>query len=181
MQRRSYRWSHSKRLPCLSLAGIHGIRYKHASDRQNTLRNRIHFKNLHGTAFCPVAQQVIDGLVKVNDTINAYLPDYIPVIQSDDGVPLTLRHSVSHTAGFPRETTIVQRRFGRGYFEENNPYAKYSEQDLLDELEKVKVDNSMIGQFRYSNFGMHTLAYILAKKQNLSIDASQRPLLNSLA
>ena len=46
------------------------------------------------------AQQVIDGLVKVNDTINAYLPDYIPMIQSDDGVPLTLRHLVSHTLVF---------------------------------------------------------------------------------
>lgn len=110
--------------------------------------------------------------------INSLLPDSVPDLVVK-GELVTFRQLVTHTAGFPRLPKVIRESDYNSYYDPN-PYAGYSETDMLRELSIAASELSQTGDYEYSNFGFSTLAYLLATSRNTSFPLLQRERLQRL-
>jgi CubicO group peptidase (beta-lactamase class C family) len=110
--------------------------------------------------------------------INSLLPDSVPDMVLK-GELVTFRQLVTHTAGFPRLPQVIRDSDYNSYYDPN-PYAGYSQEDMLRELSIAASELSQTGDYQYSNFGFSTLAYLLATSQNTTFPLLQRELLQRL-
>jgi CubicO group peptidase (beta-lactamase class C family) len=111
--------------------------------------------------------------------LNDELPDSVPDLIVN-GKLVTLRQLVTHTAGFPRLSKKM-RDTGPENLREPNPYAGFTEADMLLEIGIASTELSQMGNIEYSNFGFSILAFILARNQNMSYPALQRSWTDRLA
>ena len=84
------------------------------------------------------------------------------------GGDITLKQLANHTSGLPRLPSNVNEVIG---FNQNDPYAVYTYENLKSFLENHVVLNSPSGtKYEYSNIGTGMLGSILAKKRNMSYE-----------
>ena len=103
-----------------------------------------------------LADMVRRGEVKLDDPIAKYLPAGTKV-PSRGGKQITLLDLATHMSGLPRLPT--------GYQPPNpaNPYADFSEDDLLEFLGRYELTRDPGEKVEYSNLGVGLLGYILVR------------------
>jgi serine-type D-Ala-D-Ala carboxypeptidase/endopeptidase len=95
------------------------------------------------------------GEVALNDPIAKLLPPGTTV-PSFEGRKITIGDIVTHTSGLPS--------FPWRMTDMNNPYAAFTEGDLLGALAATRLTRAPGSQWEYSNFAMMVLSYALAKR-----------------
>jgi CubicO group peptidase (beta-lactamase class C family) len=101
------------------------------------------------------------------------------IANSSNNLTLDTHINNTHTAGFPRLPQAIRDSDYNSYYDPN-PYAGYSEEDMLRELSIAASELSQTGDYQYSKFGFSTLAYLLATSQNTSFPLLQRELLTKI-
>ncbi len=103
-----------------------------------------------------LADAVKRGLVKLDDPVNRYLPDSIPLLQKD-GIPVTLKTLSNHTSGLPRlPTNLFTKETVMA-----NPYAHYDRQRLYSYLKTATLSRPPGTEYEYSNLAVGLLGTIL--------------------
>jgi serine-type D-Ala-D-Ala carboxypeptidase/endopeptidase len=105
-----------------------------------------------------LADMVEEGVVALNDPVRRYLPEGVELPVR--GRPVTLADLATHTSGLPRLPKGLVRRSLR---QRRNPYAGFTETDLLRATVRGRLRNSPGEKLRYSNFGYGLLGYALAR------------------
>ncbi len=102
-----------------------------------------------------LAEFIARGEVALNDPIAKLLPPGTTV-PSFEGREITIGDIVTHTSGLPS--------FPWRMTDMNNPYAAFTEGDLLGALAATRLTRAPGSQWEYSNFAMMVLSYALAKR-----------------
>ncbi|MGW0783214.1 serine hydrolase domain-containing protein [Streptomyces sp. NPDC002913] len=103
-----------------------------------------------------LAELAARGEVRYGDRADRYLPFRLP------GPPLTLLHLATHTSGLPRlPPGLLSRAVRSGWL--TNPYAGFSEDDLLASLRRAPLRHRPGSRVHYSNFGGGLLGHVLAR------------------
>ena len=99
-----------------------------------------------------------EGKLKLDDSVNKYLPDSIPLLQNN-GKVATIRTLSNHTSGIPRMPENFQQTVANG----KDPYASYTMQDLYGFLHGLKLGREPGSELEYSNAAVGLLGTILQK------------------
>ncbi|MBP5999849.1 MAG: beta-lactamase family protein [Sediminibacterium sp.] len=100
------------------------------------------------------------GKLKLDDPVFIYIPSIKDQILTKDGAPITIRHLMSHQAGFPEDNPWGDRQLSD------------TEADLIALIEKgLSFSNSTGAHYEYSNLGFAMLGYIIHKVSGLTYDA----------
>jgi CubicO group peptidase (beta-lactamase class C family) len=114
-----------------------------------------------------LADLILKGEVSLDDPLAKLLPPGTKVA-TFNGEPISLKHVVTHTSGLlalPPRMTITDMR---------NPYARITEQELLQSLAEAKLASKPGTKFAYSNFAMMVLSYALAKRSGKDFETLMR-------
>jgi D-alanyl-D-alanine-carboxypeptidase/D-alanyl-D-alanine-endopeptidase len=114
-----------------------------------------------GSVSKPMMAALLAGLIRegkasLDDPLSAYLPDTVKV-PAFEGRSILLRHIVTHTSGLPAIPDGVD-------YDPQNPYARLTEDDLLDALSKTALTRAPGTQQEYSNFAAMLLSYAIARR-----------------
>jgi CubicO group peptidase (beta-lactamase class C family) len=111
-----------------------------------------------------LAEAVERGALRLDDPIQAYLPDSVtaPV---RDGPPITLRHLAAHTSGLPRLPANLAPATPA------DPYADYTPRKLHAFLEGAELESPPGSTYAYSNAGAGLLGHLLARQADTSFAA----------
>jgi serine-type D-Ala-D-Ala carboxypeptidase/endopeptidase len=112
-----------------------------------------------------LADMVGQGLVRLDDPLRRHLPEDVRVPVR--GRQITLCDLATQTSGLPRLPPGLIRRSLR---RRHDPYAGFSERDLLQALAKTRLKREPGERLRYSNFGFGLLGYVLARRAGTSYD-----------
>ena len=96
-----------------------------------------------------LSKMIAENKLAMDDTIDKFIE-----IDSEVG-KITLQHLVTHTSGLPSFPVDFQPK------DQNNPYADYTYEQMLDFLRKHKLTRKPGEQYQYSNMGMGLLGKIL--------------------
>jgi len=100
------------------------------------------------------------GKLKLDDPIDQYIPAMKGQVLTKDGAPITIRHLMSHQAGFPEDNPWGDRQLDD------------SEADLIALIEKgLSFSNTTGTNYEYSNLGFAMLGYIIHQVSGLTYDA----------
>src|ERR1039458_5881624 len=117
-----------------------------------------------------LAREIERGMVRLDQPVQELLSPGVQLPEPASGV--TLRHLTTHTSGFPRLTGNQSHLRGLGMLLfGSDPYAGYSETDLLDGVRTVKLESKPGTTSSYSNFGMTLLGHLLATKADSTYEA----------
>ncbi|MCI4671882.1 MAG: serine hydrolase [Bacteroidia bacterium] len=110
-----------------------------------------------------LAQQVLDGDLKLDNPINDYLPEnaQVPVMGKKE---ITFGNLTDHTSGLPRMP---------GNFTPANPYnpfADYSIEQLYEFISTYTPTRKVGDAYEYSNLAQGLLGHILAKNKEMSYE-----------
>jgi serine-type D-Ala-D-Ala carboxypeptidase/endopeptidase len=110
-----------------------------------------------------LADMVEQGLVRLDDPVQRHLPEGVrlPI----RGRPITLCDLATQTSGLPR---LPPGLFRPSLRRRHDPYAGFSEQNLLDALARTRPKGTPGVRLRYSNFGFGLLGYVLARRAGTS-------------
>ena len=103
-----------------------------------------------------LANFVIDGNIKLNETINDYLKTPL-----NNSTEITFVNLANHTSGLPR----LPANLDLTKVNPENPYKEYKEKELKEYLTK-QLELSNNGEYQYSNLGAGLLGYTLSKIEN---------------
>jgi len=101
---------------------------------------------------------VVTGRVRLDDPVNKYLPDSIPLLQYE-GRAMMLKDLSNHTSGLPR----MPSNFFDPVVDLQDPYRNYSIERLYQFLAHVKLSRKPGSQYEYSNVAVGLLGTILGK------------------
>lgn len=101
-----------------------------------------------------LADEVLNGRMKLNDPISKYLPQTLRIPERD-GKVITLQDLATHTSGLPR----MPENFSPADY--NNPFADYTVELLYEFLSSYELNRAIGSQYEYSNLGMGLLGHIL--------------------
>lgn len=128
-----------------------------------------------------LADMIVSGMfgdrgleTPLNDLLPAEVPE-LKLLGQEDLV--TLRNLVTHTAGLPRLSATLLASSPEWNVYEDNPYAGYTEQQLIDDLAVAATDNvarTPPDTFEYSNFGFSILGYILSRTSGIPFAELQK-------
>ncbi len=102
-----------------------------------------------------LAQQVLDGDLKLEDEINNYLPNNIKVPVKGDK-EITFGNLTDHTSGFPR----MPDNFSPA--NRHNPYADYTVDQMYDFISNYQPVRTVGAEYEYSNLAQGLLGHLLA-------------------
>ena len=102
-----------------------------------------------------LAQQVIDGKLKLDDPIKNYLPDGVKVPQRGAN-EITFGNLSDHTSGLPRMPTNFAPA------DPLNPFADYTVDQLYSFLSGYELTRDVGSAYEYSNLAQGLLGHILA-------------------
>ncbi len=110
------------------------------------------------------------GKLKLDDPVEMYIPELKGQGLTNDAPVITIRHLMSHSAGFPEDNPWGDRQLAD------------SEKDLKDLINgKLSFSNVAGVEYEYSNLGFAMLGYIIHKVAGLSYDEYiQKNILNPL-
>ena len=100
-----------------------------------------------------LAQLELDGKVQLTQTLEQFIPE----LKGKDAGKITLRQLVTHTSGLGFRPVNLEIK------DYNNPYAQYSEKDLIKGLVEYQEQPGTLGVFQYSSWGHGVLGYVLGK------------------
>ena len=103
-----------------------------------------------------LAQQVVDGKMKLDDPIKKYLPAEVKVPRKSS-VEITLGNLSDHTSGLPR----MPDNFTPA--NPNNPYADYTVKQMLEFISGYELTRDVGAGYEYSNLAQGLLGYILSQ------------------
>jgi CubicO group peptidase (beta-lactamase class C family) len=106
-----------------------------------------------------------EGKLKLDDSVNKYLPDSIPLLQYK-GKVATIRTLSNHTSGIPR----MPENFQQAVTNPKDPYVSYSTQDLYSFLHGLKLGRKPGSELEYSNAAVGLLGTILQKLDGKSYE-----------
>ncbi len=104
-----------------------------------------------------LADMVQRGEVALDDPAEKYLPAGA-TMPMRDGRKITLEDLATHRSGLPRLPDNLSFR------DPTNPYADYSEANLLDFLGRYQLTRDIGSTYEYSNLGVGLLGYLLARR-----------------
>lgn len=137
-------------------------------------------KPLTGLVLADMIVKSMFGDIGLDTPLNDLLPSEVPDLKLQDEEDLvTLGNLVSHTAGLPRLSASLTAAAPEWDIFEDNPYAGYTEQDMIEDLIIAASENvaeTAPGTFSYSNFGFSVLAYILSRTADVPFDELQKNL-----
>lgn len=137
-------------------------------------------KPLTGLILADMIVEGVFGDAGLDTPLNDLLPSEVPDLKLQDGEDLvTLGNLLTHSAGFPRLSASLMAAAPEWNIFEDNPYAGYTEQDMIEDLtiaSSVNVAETAPGTFSYSNFGFSVLAYILSRTADVPFDELQKNL-----
>lgn len=93
---------------------------------------------------------------KLDDPVEKFLPEGIK-LRDSGSTPIRMVDLATHRSGLPRLATNMQPK------DPKNPYADYTEQDLLDFLKGFTPTRVRNAQYEYSNIGFGLLGYALVR------------------
>jgi serine-type D-Ala-D-Ala carboxypeptidase/endopeptidase len=93
---------------------------------------------------------------KLDDAVEKFLPDGIK-LRDSAGAPIRMVDLATQRSGLPRLATNMQPK------EPKNPYADYTERDLLDFIKTFTPTRARNAQYEYSNIGFGLLGYVLTR------------------
>lgn len=96
------------------------------------------------------------GEAKLDDPVEKFLPEGLTLRDSRD-VPIRLVDLATHRAGLPRLAFNMQPA------DSKDPYADYTERDLLDFIKLFKPKRARDESYEYSNIGFGLLGYALVR------------------
>jgi CubicO group peptidase (beta-lactamase class C family) len=100
------------------------------------------------------------GKLKLDDPVELYIPALKGQGLTKDSPPITIRHLMSHSAGFPEDNPWGDRQLAD------------TEKDLNDLIKgKLSFSNVAGVEYEYSNLGFAMLGYIIHKVSGISYDA----------
>ncbi len=106
--------------------------------------------------------RAVERGVLLETFVQSLLPDSVRLAVV--GRPMTLRDLATHTAGLPR----LPVPFSPASF--TDPYVDYTEADLMGFLQTVRPDSAGV-RAAYSNVGVGLLAWVLARREGLGVEA----------
>lgn len=112
-----------------------------------------------------LADMVEDGLVHVDDPVQRHLPEGVRMAVRSR--PITLCDLATQTSGLPR---LPPGLFRRSLRRRHDPYASFSERDLLNAVAETRLNSPPGERSRYSNFGFGLLGYVLARRSGMSYE-----------
>lgn len=104
---------------------------------------------------------VEQGEISLSDPVSKFLPDSINVPKFNDHV-ISLSNLAMHNSGLPRMPDNFAPE------DDNNPFADYSETNLMQFLHNYTLPRDVGESYEYSNLGMGLLGHILAKQAQTS-------------
>lgn len=110
-----------------------------------------------------LADLVSDGIVSLDDPVANYLPEGA-MMPERGGKQITLRNLSQHDSGLPRLPDNMAPA------DVNNPYADYTEQQMLDFLASHELTREIGSRYEYSNLGAGLLGYALARASGTSFE-----------
>src|SRR4051812_35516551 len=123
-----------------------------------------------------LADMVKDGIVKLNDPIDKYLPSNVTVPQYK-GHKITLEDLATHTSGLPEFPSNYCKYYWDN-FDKNLTLQfrtdtikcskNYSTDQLYQGLSNTTISREPGSKFQYSSFGSSLLGHILTQKSNMS-------------
>jgi CubicO group peptidase (beta-lactamase class C family) len=109
-----------------------------------------------------LAMAVEEGRVRLDDPVNKYLPDSIPLIQFNNK-PVTFRSLANHTAGFP----FMPANFDSSVVDPVRfPNRHYTVGKLYSSLKYLQLNAEPGTKYRYSNAGFGLTGTLLQKIYN---------------
>ncbi len=96
------------------------------------------------------------GEAKLDDAVEKFLPDGIK-LRDSEGAPIRLVDVATQRSGLPRLANNMLPR------DPKNPYADYTEADLLDFVKNFKATRARNAEYEYSNIGYGLLGYVLTR------------------
>lgn len=100
------------------------------------------------------------GKLNLDDQVDQHIPAMKGQMLTKDGAPITIRHLMSHQAGFPEDNPWGDRQLAD------------TEADLIALIEKgLSFSNSTGAHYEYSNLGFAMLGYIIHQVSGLTYDA----------
>lgn len=110
-------------------------------------------KTFTGTLLAIAAEK---GEVTLDDPVEKFLPNGLK-LRDRNGDPLRLVDVATQRSGLPRLADNMLPR------DPKNPYADYTEENLLDFIRNVKVTRARDEAYEYSNIGFGILGYVLTR------------------
>jgi CubicO group peptidase (beta-lactamase class C family) len=108
-----------------------------------------------------LAYMVSQYEVSLTDNAQKYFPSNV-VLPQKNGKFITLENLAMARSGLPRLPGNLSPA------DPTNPYVDYTEKELFQFLTNCELSREPGSQYEYSNLGMGTLGYILAKKRGVS-------------
>ena len=106
-----------------------------------------------------------EGKVRLDDTVNKYLPDSVPLLQYAGRV-ITLKDLANHTSGLPR----MPSNFLDPVVDLGDPYRSYTLDKLWSFLVHVKLGRRPGTMYNYSNVGVGLLGVVLQRVYGASYE-----------
>ncbi len=110
-----------------------------------------------------LAQQVLEGDLKLEDEINSILPNDIKVPVMGD-TEITLGNLADHTSGLPG----MPDNFAPA--NPNNPYADYTVDQMYEFISSYQPSRTVGSEYEYSNLAQGLLGQILAMNKNTTYE-----------
>ncbi|MFO7825864.1 MAG: serine hydrolase [Cyclobacterium sp.] len=110
-----------------------------------------------------LAQQVLDGDIKLEDEVNRFLPEGVTAA-TKGAAEITIGHLADHTSGFPR----MPDNFAPS--NPNNPFTDYTEEQLYAFISSYEPTREVGAAYEYSNFAQGLLGHILAQNKDMSYE-----------
>jgi CubicO group peptidase (beta-lactamase class C family) len=105
-----------------------------------------------------LADAVKKGKVKLDDPINKYLPDSIPLLQFNNMV-VTVKMLSNHSSAIP----YMPGNFDKPGIDGQNPFKNYNDADLFSFLKYLKLTREPGAKYEYSNTAVGLLGVILER------------------
>jgi CubicO group peptidase (beta-lactamase class C family) len=109
-----------------------------------------------------LALAVVEGRLRLDDTVNKYLPDSIPLLQYEGRV-MTPKDLANHTSGLPR----MPSNFFAPVLDLQDPYHTYTVDKLMSFLVHTRLSRAPGSLYEYSNVGVGLLGVILQRVYGL--------------
>jgi CubicO group peptidase (beta-lactamase class C family) len=110
-----------------------------------------------------LAQQVLDGDLKLEDEINNFLPDDIKIPVMGDK-EITFGNLTDHTSGLPR----MPSNFSPA--NRHNPYADYTVDQMYESISNYHAVRTVGSEYEYSNIAQGLLGHLLAMNKDLTYE-----------
>ena len=125
-----------------------------------------------------LAQMVEDGLIKLNDPIDKYLPSNV-IVPQYKGHKITIENLATHTSGLPEFPSNYCPSFAISNAQTLNDKVQhlrnligctknYTFDQLYQGLSNTTISREPGSKYEYSTFGLGLLGHILALKSNVS-------------